>query len=459
MTPRRIRKGAALLMSMIILAALSVWAVSVCSLSGTNLQLAENQRKADAARVCAESGLEVMRYWLNRVSLPGTIDKSQAITYVASSLGSELSTSGVYNVAPYSQGSTIVVPSVALDSTEGKSFFAQVTQLDNDTIQLDVTGNYGSVSKRISVKYLLGEQPHTVFDYGVATRGPLSLAGNVQLEGVNISVESDVYIESLNSILALSIIGNSQIAGDVKIANPLGTVDLQGGQAGIGGETGQDAIDNHVSFGVAPTDFPTPDPGYFEHYVSNVIDSSTDTSADATFENVRILAGTNPSFTGNVTLKGVVFVETPNVVTFAGGVTVTGIIVGDGDLEDNSGVNRIDFLGTVDSYPVTELPDEEQFAGVKSETGAFLVAPGFHLSFGGNFNTLNGAIAGNGIDLFGNAGGTINGSVINYSDEDMAFSGNSDLYFNRSGLVEVPAGFVPEIVMNYDPSSYSEMVI
>jgi hypothetical protein len=98
-------------------------------------------------------------------------------------------------------------------------------------------------------------------------------------------------------------------------------------------------------------------------------------------------------------------------------------------------------------------------AGVGGETGTFLVAPGFHLSFGGNFNTLNGVIAGNGIDLFGSAGGTINGSVINYSDEDMTFSGNSDLYFNRSGLVEVPAGLVPEIVMNYDASSYSEMVI
>jgi len=138
---------------------------------------------------------------------------------------------------------------------------------------------------------------------------------------------------------------------------------------------------------------------------------------------------------------------------------ITGIIVGDGDLEDNSGENSISFLGTVDSYPVGDLPDEEQFAGIKSETGTFLVAPGFHLAFGGNFNTLNGAIAGNGIEMFGNAGGTINGSVINYSDKDMTFSGNSDLYFNRSGLVEVPAGFVPEIVMIYDPSSYSEMVI
>jgi hypothetical protein len=39
----------------------------------------------------------------------------------------------------------------------------------------------------------------------------------------------------------------------------------------------------------------------------------------------------------------------------------------------------------------------------------------------------------------------------------MTITGNSDLYFNRTGIDEVPAGFVPEIVLEYDPSSYSEI--
>jgi hypothetical protein len=41
----------------------------------------------------------------------------------------------------------------------------------------------------------------------------------------------------------------------------------------------------------------------------------------------------------------------------------------------------------------------------------------------------------------------------------MTLSGNSDLLFNRSGLDEVPAGFVPDIVLNYDRSSYSEVAL
>ena len=55
--------------------------------------------------------------------------------------------------------------------------------------------------------------------------------------------------------------------------------------------------------------------------------------------------------------------------------------------------------------------------------------------------------------------GIINGSVINYSNESMMLSGNSDLYFNRSGTTESPAGFVPEIILKYDPSSYTEVTL
>ena len=87
------------------------------------------------------------------------------------------------------------------------------------------------------------------------------------------------------------------------------------------------------------------------------------------------------------------------------------------------------------------------------------MAPGFSASFGGNFDTLNGAIAANGIEFFGNAGGTIAGSVLNYSDTPMILSGNSDLFFNRSGITEIPAGFEPEIVLHYDPASYDEPVL
>ncbi|MHC4618455.1 MAG: hypothetical protein ACYTEQ_11965 [Planctomycetota bacterium] len=159
-------------------------------------------------------------------------------------------------------------------------------------------------------------EAETIFDYGVATKGPLSLAGDIELEGQSVFVESDVYVESHNSNEALSMIGNAHIVGEVEIANPNAAVALHG-PASIGGDTGEAAL-NHVTFGAAPLEFPIPVPAYFEHYAVNIIDSSTDTSKDASFDNVQIVAGTNPIFTGSVIFRGVVFIQTPNVVIFAG---------------------------------------------------------------------------------------------------------------------------------------------
>jgi hypothetical protein len=87
------------------------------------------------------------------------------------------------------------------------------------------------------------------------------------------------------------------------------------------------------------------------------------------------------------------------------------------------------------------------------------MAPGFSVSFGGNFETINGVIAANGIEFFGDAGGTIDGSVLNYSDTTMNLTGNSDLSFNHSGTVEIPAGFEFDIELKYDPASYSEVLL
>jgi hypothetical protein len=316
---------------------------------------------------------------------------------------------------------------------------------------MEVTGTYKGISRTIRGNYDFGVRRQTVFDYGVATKGPLHLAGNIELEGVNVSVESDVYIVSENSNLALEVIGSSSIAGDVHICSSTATADLQGGQASVGGETVPGAYD-HIISGYGEIEFPTPNPGYFEHYAVSDINYP---SGETTFTNIRIPPNTNPLFDAGVNMIGVVFIETPNVVTFSGHVNVTGIIVGDGDLADDSATNRIDFMGTVNSSSVSNLPAE--FGELREETGTFLMAPGFGLSFGGNFGTINGAIAANGINFYGNAGGTIEGSVLNYSDTTMELSGNSDLYFNRFADTEIPVGFEPDIILQYDPASYSEV--
>ena len=58
MVRRKNRKGAALLMSMVIVALLSAWVVAVQSFSGSSVQISNNQHKSNSALAAAESGLE-----------------------------------------------------------------------------------------------------------------------------------------------------------------------------------------------------------------------------------------------------------------------------------------------------------------------------------------------------------------------------------------------------------------
>jgi len=451
MNCRKSYKGAALIISMIFVLIFSALAVSMAAMSGTNVQIAENLRKANRARACAESGLDILRFWLNQFSMPSTSAASAKFSNLVTFLQNDLTPNILFD---YDGSSLTTTSPVTLDSTAAQTFSAKINAddpLDAEILQVDVTGTSGTITRTIRVKYDFGPRVNPLFDYGVATKGPLQLTGNVDLEGA--SVDASVYIEAEGEETALELIGKCTIAGDVSIVDPYADVQLSPSSS-IGGETGQDAIDNHVSFGEAPVEFPVPNPGYFEQYVLNTFDPN---NVLTEYENVRIPAGTDHSFSAGVTLKGIVFIETPNVLIFTGHVDITGIIVGEGDMNDNSGTNLISFLGTVSSHPVTDLPDESQFIDLKNETGTFLMAPGFSVSFGGNFNTLNGVIAANGIEFFGNAGGTVGGSVINYSNEPMTLTGNTDLFFERSGTVELPAGFDTEIILKYLPEYYCEV--
>ncbi|MHC5158196.1 MAG: pilus assembly PilX N-terminal domain-containing protein [Planctomycetota bacterium] len=466
------RKGIALIIAMLFVMVFSALSVCMFSMSSNNSLVASNLHKVNAARSSAESGLEIVRYYLAQAEIPALTPAEERFTVLKDQLLSGGILPNGMNAYPVTnedgEVTTVAIgtsSSVTLDSE--KSFTAEITKSD-ERINLLVAGNAYGLERKIqgSFAYSPIPDPYLVFNFGVATKGPLELSGNILLDGVNISVESDVYIESMNFNNALDIIGNSQIAGDVKIVNPDGYVTLQGGQAGIGTDefgnivTGIEAIQKHVEVGVEETNFPIPNASHFAQYVPAVpnIDSTTDLSTMTTLDNVRIAANTNPTFTANTQINGVLFIEQPNTVNFNGNADITGVIVGDGDYTDNSGTNTITFNGNVSSSSVAELP--ESFGTLRDETGTFMMAPGFAVSMGGSFDTLNGCIAANGVEFFGNAGGTIGGSVLNYSDEPMVLSGNSDLSFNRTGEVEVPDGFdiIEDFIIIYDPSAYDEVL-
>ena len=455
MIRRKSRKGAILVIAMIFVLIFSALGVSMAGISGTNTQLAWNQQQGSRALTTAHSGLDVVRYHLRDITVSDSVGPEYRLQSVANSLQTRLTAADVTNISvSYDAGTkTITIPSVTLDSQLNQNFTATLSfGADFDTVNLTVTGNSHQMNKQVAISYAFSTIGNPIFDYGIATKGPLDMQGNVDVDGFNENIEASVYIESFASVFALDMTGKSSIAGDVSIANPAAVVDIAGSSS-VHGASGEDAL-GYVTVGAEMCDFPMPNPAEFETYIQNTFQPG-DPTTNVTLTNIEIPANTNPSFSGHAIIRGIMYVRAPNTVSFTGNAEIHGLILAEGDWENPVEGCHLDFGGTVDSYDVSTLPQEE-FGTLLDQTGTFILAPGFSVSFNGNFDVLNGVIAASGIEFLGNAGGTINGSVINYSDEVMSLAGNTDLVFNRSGMQEVPAGFEPTQVLTCVADSYSE---
>jgi len=451
------RKGAVLIIAMIFVVIFSALAVSMATMSGTNAQLASNQQKVDCALGSAESGLDVERYWLDTVIFPSNTPVNKYFSTVMNTLESNMDANSITNIV-LKKNTGEILP-VTLDSATGQTFNGQMSISNIDPYILEVysTGGNGQISRTIKVDFDIEPYEHPIFNFGLATKGPLNYTGNPTTVGAAEAWEADIYIESSGSANALSVAGNTQFHGDIMIGNPAANASF-GGDILIDGDHNQDAIDNHVHIGVDPVDFPEPDAARFTTYANgDVIDSSTDLNAYGNnLVNCSIAAGTNPVFPKSVIIQGILLIKSPNIVTFTSNVALQGIIVGQGDYTVDPATDRIDVLGNFASGP---YPNGVEFDAIRQEDGTSIVAPGFAMSFQGNFSTLEGVVAVSGVHFSGNVNAQIKGTIINYSDQPMVVEGNASMTFDRSASTKVPAGFDTLRVLTYDPSSYDEFVL
>lgn len=439
------RRGVVFVLAMIFVAMLASLSVSMVAMSSANAQLANNHKLGNRVMANAQSGVDIVRHLLSGMAVTDTLEADmQAQLTLKSFTGATVT---------YTED-TVTLSNVPLDSS-GESFSAVITKFD-DHWQADVTGISGTLTRTIRFNFILIEQGNTVFDFGVASRGPLLMSGDTSLTGFNVAVESDVFIDTSAMGNSFEIGNQALVEGTVHIVDPYATYDI-GTKSEIGGESGSGA-ENNVVLGVDPVAFPTPNPEYFRQFATgDTIDASTDLSSYSVLNNVTIAANTNPTFASNVQINGVLFVEQPNNVKFAGKVDVKGIIVGNSEIGAISENSSFDFSGQVTCQDTSTLVGEE-FDAIKEETGTFLIAPGSVVDFTGQSNTINGVIACSGARFTGQAGGTINGSIINYSSEPMIMQGQGSLSFNRSGTSSNPAGFEPVDVLSFDSDSYQEII-
>lgn len=435
-----------LIMAMLFIAIFASLSIAMMTMSSTNVQLANNHHQGNRALVNTQSGVEVVRYLLDGMTIPASIETG---------MQNQLTIKGLTNITATVSGNEIILSDVSLDSASSDSFSARITTLSGQW-QVDVTGTNGQINRTVRTIFNMTEQADSVFDFGVATKGALLMTGQSEISGVNLS---DVYIDT-------SIVGDSftigdkgSVAGNVHIVNPSATYKI-GKHSEIGGETGAAAEDN-IILGANPIEFPVPDTDYFRQFVNpyNIINAhnlNDYINGNVTLDNFTIAGGTDPNFAGTMTIRGVLFIEQPNRVKFAGQLIVQGIIVGDSAVGDDSYDNDIDFSGQVQCLDMAGLTGAE-FEAVKQETRTFLIAPGFSADFSGQSNFINGVIAVAGVRFTGQAGGTIDGSIINYSSEPMVMEGQGSLQFNKTGIDDNPAGFTPVMTLHYTPSSYSEI--
>jgi len=451
------RKGAVLIVAMIFVVIFSALAVSMATISGTNTQLAANQHKVNCALGSAESGLEVERYWLDTVAFPSDTPENKYFSTIMNILEYNLDANSITNIVLKKNLGTI--SPVTLDSTTSQTFSGQMNISNTNPYILEVYSTGGDVQITRTIKADFDIEPYEwpIFNFGLATKGPINYTGNPTTSGATEAWEADIYVESSNSTTAIDVAGNTNFHGDIMIGNPAANASF-GGDLLIDGDHGQTAIDNHVHIGVDPVTFPEPDTARFTPYANgDVIDSSTDLgSYTNTLVNCSIAAGTNPVFPKSVTIQGILLIESPNVVTFSQNVALEGIIVGQGDPTADPATDRIDFMGNFASGP---YPAGVEFDAIRTEEGSSIVAPGFAASFQGNFSTLEGVVALSGVTFTGNVNAQIKGTIINYSETPMVIEGNATMNFDRAASTKVPAGFDTLRVLTYDPSSYDEFVL
>jgi len=445
--------GVAMIVAMIFVVIFSVLGVCIATMSGDNVQIVSNYRNLNAALAAAQSGQEIARYWLSRVLISSSTPINQYLSEVITAVQIDLTDNGVTGLPLAPDGS---IATVTLDATTGRSFDGQLL-VDANTptiLQVRVTGYSGQASRTIITSYNFQPYEFPIFNYGLATKGPLDFPGNPTVTAVNEAWEADMFVESSNSNIAIQVGGNTNFDGDITIGNSSANVDFVG-DVQIAGDLGQTAIDNHVSIGADSPEFPTPDTDHFVQYATGpVVDSSTDLSKGITLTNATIAAGTNPVFKGTAAIQGVLFIESPNVVTFERNVALQGLIVGDGDLDNvDTSVNRIDIQGNFQSQG---YPAGSDFDAIRQEEGSSIVAPGFATTFGGNFSALEGVVAVSGADFTGNMSAVIKGTIINYSDTSTVVLGNASMNFDRAAGVKIPAGFDLYRELDYEPSLYCE---
>jgi len=383
--------------------------------------------------------MQFVRYQLGAISIDPTVTDRVLLDAVASELGKRLNGTGNMNGhTVQNTGGVIYIPSdsdwTTIDGTAGTRFRGQITQSGSFLVVTSTGGGPGVFSTRnIRLQFQKAPKAAMILNYGVATKGPLATGGASFIKGLTDPTKGSILSADMIDPTPVSI-GGKAVSGDISIVNPAGTVDTGG--ASVGGTSNPAQIAQHIHKGVPAPTFPSIDTSVFTAFATNKY------AGGSTLNNVYIPPNTNPQFTGGATINGVLWIQSPNVVSFKGNATINGVIVTDNNAAFNPSVNQINFGGTVTATPIENLPSSSPAydPNLVKLTGSFLLAAGLAVRLSGNFGTIGGSMAIGQLSMTGNASGTVQGSIIGMQDVPMTVNGSSDIIIASSGTSNYPTG-------------------
>lgn len=437
------RRGIASLLAMLYLIIFSALALGFYAAVTMATQLAHNDEKVLNAQIATESGLKFIQYQLGRVRVPGTTPPNQMMQEIWKDLVAQQGTSDNLGGRPIGMvGTTIHFPAgadqfVALDD-QGAGFRAEVSDDGDGWIKVKVHGRYRGtlISRAIEMHFESVFSSLSIFDFGVVTRGPITVSGGGVIGGGGVASDGSILSMS-EQPTPVSLSGTSGIAGNVYMTNKTGNVSISGGGVSIGGETIPALRAQHIIRGVDSPELPSVDSNIFLPYVTD-----TYTSGKSVYRNIVIPPNTNPTFNGDTTIEGVLYIKYPNKVSFNSKATIRGTIVAENGATPSSN-NVITFGGGVEAYGVNTVPTDAIPADspLRQLLGSTLLAPGFHVSLSGQSGSIGGIMLAHSFDFVGGSGGVIQGTFIGLGDVEMRFTGGASIARTKA-TGPIPAGLV-----------------
>jgi len=438
----------AFLVTIIFVMLFASMAVALVTASNMNMLVSRNRLESNQAATFVETGLLLAQKELGGIEVSGTSAEDVHTAIAAHLRDAWMYSSAIDAGSIYADAGGVVFPPIALTRSDGHAGSVSLAIAsdggvdDNPTIQIAATGRFAGAVR--TAYYNLGTRVSNPFDdFSIVSKSRILMADYAEIRGANDDDEGSIFSGSDDSD-AIYICDNASVSGNAGVTAEEGGISIQDDAS----------IDGEQVHGADEPEWPEIDTSGFEQYVEESVTGDVD--GDQTLHNIRIPAGTNPTFSGNINIYGVVYVESPNTVTFGGNTNIVGMIVTEEPAIENLDNNKLVFSGTLSVSGVENLPDEDRYAGLRDQTGTFILAPGFQAKFKGNLGTVSGSMTAGQLLFKDNAYGTIRGGLMNLSDAALTLKDNACLTIDKQNADPTPAGFEIEYSLICVRGSYKD---